>query len=86
MSGPEDVWSEHDGQVEGGHLVLVLLLGGVVQQVQQQFEQQAVGLREQQQEQLQRLRLTLLVGDRGLVAMLIQQHHVCNRKQEDRRL
>lgn len=83
MSGPEDVRSEHDGQVEGGHLVLVLLLGGVVQQVQQQFEQQAVGLRQQQQEQLQRLHLTLLVGDRGLVALLVQQHHVCNRKHCD---
>lgn len=39
MSRPEDVWSKHEGQVEGGHLVLVLLLGGVVKQVQQQFEQ-----------------------------------------------
>lgn len=39
MSGPEDVWGKHEGQVEGRHLVLVLLLGSVVEQVQQQFEQ-----------------------------------------------
>lgn len=39
VSGPEDVWGKHDGQVVCGHLVLVLLLGGVVEQVQQQFEQ-----------------------------------------------
>lgn len=36
---------EHEGQIEGGHLVLVLLLGSVVEQIQKQFEQRAVGLR-----------------------------------------
>lgn len=39
MSGPEDMWGKHEGQVIGGHLVLVLLFGRVVEQVQQQFEQ-----------------------------------------------
>lgn len=34
MFGPQDVRGEHEAQVKGGHLVLVLLLGGVVKQVQ----------------------------------------------------
>lgn len=70
---------KHERQVGGGHLVLVLLPGGVVQQVQQQFEQRAVGLRKQQEEQLQRLYLTLLIGYRGLVAVLVKQGHVWRR-------
>lgn len=43
---------EHEGEVEGGHFVLVLLLGGVVEQVQDQFEEAAVGLGQQQEEEL----------------------------------
>lgn len=74
---------KHEGQVEGGHLVLVLLPGGVVQQVQQQFEQRAVGLGQQQQQQLQRLQLPLPVGHRRLIALVIKQHHVCKGNRED---
>lgn len=79
MSGPEDVRGEHEGQVVCRHLVLVLQLGGVVQQVQQQLEQRAVGRRQQQEEQLQRLDLALLVGNRRLVAVLVEQRHVWKR-------
>lgn len=83
MSGPEDVRGEHEGQVEGRHLVLVLLLGGVVEQVQEQFEQRAVGLGQQQEQKLQRLHLTLLVWGRCLVALLIKQGHVWKGGQRD---
>lgn len=30
---PDDVWSKHRGQIDGGHLVKVLIAGGVMQQV-----------------------------------------------------
>ena len=83
MSGPEDVRREHEGQVEGRHLVPVLVPGGVVEQVQQQPEQRAVGLGQQLEQQLQRLHLPLLVGHSGLVALLVKQHQVCNRQRED---
>lgn len=81
VSGPEDVRGEHEGQVEGRHLVLVLLPGGVVEQVQQQPEQRAVGLRQQLQQQLQRLHLPLLVGHGGLVAVLVKQRQVCKEQE-----
>lgn len=76
MFGPEHVRSEHQRQVEGGHLVLVLLFGRVVEQVQQQFEQRAVGLRQQQQEQLQGLDLTLLIWDGRLVPVFVKKGYV----------
>ena len=77
VSGPEDVGGEHEGQVEGGHLVLVLLLGSVVEQLQEQLEQRAVGGGEQHEEELQGLNLTLLVRHRRLVALLVEAGHVC---------
>lgn len=80
VSGPEDVRGEHEGQVEGRHLVALLLPGRVVQQVQQQLEQRAVCRRQQQQQELQRLHLALLVGYSRLVAVLIQQGQICRRR------
>ncbi len=50
--GPDDVRGEHEGEVMCGHLVLVLLFGGVVEQVQQQLEQGSVGGGQQHQQQL----------------------------------
>ena len=69
---------EHEGQVVGGHLVGVLPLGGVVEQLQEQLEQRAVGGREQHEEQLQRLDLPLFVRHRRLVAPLIEAGHICS--------
>lgn len=76
MSGPEDMRREHEGQVEGRHLVLVLLPGGVVEQVQQQLQQRAVCGGQQQEQQLQSFDLTLFVGHRRLVTVLVKQSHV----------
>lgn len=83
VSGPEDVRGEHEGQVEGRHLVALLLPGRVVQQVQQQLEQRAVGRRQQQQQELQRLHLALLVGHSRLVAVLVQQGQICSRRKRE---
>ena len=71
--GPDDVRGEHGGQVDGGHLVGVLVAGGVVQQVQQQLQQAAVGRWQQHEEQLEGLDLTLLVGNIRLVPLLVKQ-------------
>lgn len=61
----------------GRHLVLVLLLGGLVEQVQQQFEQTAVGRRKDQKQQLEGFNLALFVWSAGLIALLIKQRQVC---------
>lgn len=61
----------------GRHLVLVLLLGGLVEQIQQQFKQAAVGRREDQEEQLEGFDLALFVWSAGLIPLLIKQHQVC---------
>lgn len=75
--GPYDVWCKHECQVEGGHFVFVLLLGGLIQQVQQQFEEAAIGWRQQHEEKLQRFDLTLFVRHGRLVASLIEQRDLC---------
>lgn len=61
----------------GRHLVLVLLLGSLVEQVQQQFEQAAVGSGEDQEQQLEGFDLALFVRSAGLVPLLIKQRQVC---------
>ncbi len=75
--GPDNVRGEHEGEVVRGHLVLVLLFGGVVEQVQQQLEQGSVGGGQQQQQQLQRLDLTLLIRQTRLVALIVEQVQLC---------
>lgn len=70
--GPDDVRGEHGGQVDGRHLVDLLVASGVVEQVQQQLQQAAVGRRQQHEEQLEGLDLPLLVGDAGLVALVVE--------------
>ncbi|KAK0154093.1 B-cell receptor CD22 [Merluccius polli] len=49
----------------------------VVEQLQEQLEQRAVGGGEQHEEELQGLNLTLLVRHRRLVALLVEAGHVC---------
>lgn len=61
----------------GRHLVLVLLLGGLVEQVQQQLEQTAVGCGKDQKQQLQGFNLALFVWSAGLIPLLIKQSQVC---------
>lgn len=61
----------------GRHLVLVLLLGGLVEQVQQQFEQTAVGSRKDQKQQLEGFNLAFFVWSAGLIPLLIKQRQVC---------
>ena len=64
---------EHGSQVDGGHLVGVLVAGGVVQQIQEQLEHAAVGRGQQHEEQLEGLDLPLLVGHVSLVPPLVKQ-------------
>lgn len=60
-----------------GHLVFVLLFGGVVEQVQQQFEEGSVGGGQQHQQQLQGLDLTLLIRRTRLIALIVKQGQLC---------
>ena len=64
---------KHGSQVDGGHLVGVLVAGGVVQQIQEQLEHAAVGRGQQHEEQLEGLDLPLLVGHVGLVPVLVKE-------------
>lgn len=82
--GPYDVRCEHESQVEGGHLVFVLLLGGLVEQVQQQLEEAAVGWREQHEEELQGFDLALFVRHRRLVAFLVELRDLCETRRRQR--
>lgn len=73
---------EHGGEVDGGHLVDLLVTRGVVEQVEQQLQQAAVGRRQQHQQQLERLDLPLLVRDAGLVALIVEAGQRCVRGSE----
>ena len=79
---PKDVWCKHGGQVEGGHFVEVLIAGRVVQEVEQQLQEAAIGWRQQHEEQLKRLDLTLLVRDVRLVPRRIQTSQFCSQPEE----
>lgn len=75
--GPDDMRCEHERQVEGGHFVFILLLGGLIEQVKQQFEEAAVGWRQQHEEKLQSFQLALFVRHGRLVAFLVEQRDLC---------
>ena len=70
--GPDDVRCEHGGQVDGRHLVDVLVACGVVQQVQQELQEAAVSWRQEHEEQLERFDPPRLVGDVRLIALGIE--------------
>lgn len=74
---------KHESQVEGGHFVFVLMLGGLIEQVQQQFEEAAVGWREQHEEKLQGFDLALFVRRGRLVALLVKQCHLCETQKRE---
>lgn len=71
--GPEDVWSKHGGQIDGGHFIQVLIAGGVVQQVEEQLQKAAVGCWQQHEEQLKGFDLTVLVQSIRLIPVLIKE-------------
>lgn len=75
------MWGEHEREVVRGHLVFVLLFGGVIEQVQQELEERAVGRGQQEQEQLQGLDLTLLIRQARLIPSLVEQVQLCGEEQ-----
>lgn len=66
------MWSKHGGQIDGGHLINVLIAGGVMQQVQQQLQETAVGCWQQHEKQLKCFNLTILVRSICLVPLLVK--------------
>lgn len=66
------MWGKHCGEIDGRHLVDVLISSSVVQQVQQQFQQAAVGWWEQHEKQLKGFNLVFLVGHICLVPSFIK--------------
>lgn len=77
---------EHGGEIDGGHLVDLLISSGVVEQVEQQLQQAAVGRRQQHEQQLERLDLPLLVRDVGLVALIVEEGQRCAREAKELQL
>ena len=71
--GPDDVWSKHCGEINRRHLVDVLIASSVVKQVQQQFQQAAVGWWEQHEKQLKCLDLAFLVRHIRLIPLIIKE-------------
>lgn len=79
------MWGEHECEVVRRHLVLVLLFGGVIEQVQQELEERSVSRGQQEQEQLQRLDLTLLIRQTRLIPSLVEQVQLCREDQMELR-
>lgn len=70
--GPDDMWSKHCGKINCWHLVDVLIAGSVVQQIQEQFQQAAIGCRKQHEKQLICLYLSLFVRHTCLISLIIK--------------
>lgn len=70
--GPDDVWSKHCSKINCWHLADVLIAGSVVQQIQEQFQQAAIGCRKQHEKQLICLYLAFLVRYTCLISLIIK--------------
>lgn len=67
---------EHQRQVVGGHLVAVLFLGRLVEEIQQKFEKVPVGGWEEEEEELQSFHLPLFIRGPGAIPLLIEEHQI----------
>ena len=72
---------KHKGKVIGRHLILVLFLCCLVQEIKQELQQVTIGWRENEEEQLKSLNLPLLIWYVGLVSFIIKLHQILRTKE-----
>lgn len=73
---PQDMGCKHKGKVIGRHLILVLFLCCLVQEIEQQLQQVTIGWRKNEEEQLKSLNLPFLIWYIGLVSFIIKLHQI----------